>query len=172
MDEAQRARLIERRRMAQLRSARAAVSEKFRSVAPALRAAGVRAAKLVPARCRAALGPLTGGPGRDERLLWDKVPDATCRYWRDEAERDALVRAALACCAAPDTRVALVWHSFEAGLSIPAGDLAAHAASVIGAGDGGTTWIAAAEGGPWLIEVAYWDREVCWTRSMPLFVGG
>ncbi|HEY0414191.1 MAG TPA: hypothetical protein VGD66_13735 [Allosphingosinicella sp.] len=171
MDEDRRARLAEKRRLAQLRRARATASAAFRGVAPALRAAGVKCSKLVPARCREALGPLTGGPGEDERLLWAPIPNGTCARWTSAADRDALLREALARCAAPDAKVAVVWHPYEAGLALRAADLAAQASPILDAGHGGTIWIVAAQGGPWLIEAAFWDRELCWTPAMPLFAG-
>lgn len=167
MEEAQRARLIERRRLAQLRRERAAASAAFRGVAPLLCERGVRFSKLVPERCRAALGTLASGPGRDERLLWGPTADGTCRGWETEAERNALLRRALAGCTGAETKVAVVWHPFRAGLRIAAAALAVHAGPVLEAGAGDTTWIVAADGGPWLIEVAWWDWEICWAARMP-----
>jgi hypothetical protein len=169
MDEDRRARLIEKRRLALLRMERAGISATFRAVAPALRAQGVRGSKLVPARCLEALGRLASGPGQDERLLWAPVPNSTCRRWEAEAERDSLLGEALADCTAPETRVAVVWHPFRAGLSLAAADLALNARPILDAGEGETIWIVAAAGGPWLIEVAYWDRELCWTPKMPVW---
>jgi hypothetical protein len=170
MDEDRRTRLTEKRRLAQLRRERAAVSATFRRVARGLCGRGVRFSKLVPERCREALGPLASGPGRDERLLWSPIPNGTCARWQSEAERDALLREALAGCTDSAARVAVIWHPFEAGLTIGAADLAAHAPLVL-AESADTIWIVAANGGPWLIELAYWDREVCWTPRMPVFVG-
>jgi hypothetical protein len=167
MDEARRSRLTEKRRLAQLRARRAAESAAFRRVAPALRSAGIPCSKLVPERCRAALGDLTSGPGEDERLLWAPIGNGTCRGWESAAERDSLVREALAACTPPEARVAVVWHPFEAGLRLRAADLAAQAAAILDAGAGGTIWIVGADGGRWLIEAAYWDRELCWTAAMP-----
>jgi hypothetical protein len=171
MDEARRARLVETRRLAQLRARRAAESARFRAVAPALRAAGVPCSKLVSERCRSALGDLTRGPGEDERLLWAPIGNGTCRRWESSAERDALLREALARCAAPDSKVAVVWHPYEAGLRLRAADLAALVGAILDAGRGDTIWIVAADGGPWLIEAAFWDRELCWTPAMPPFSG-
>jgi hypothetical protein len=173
VDEQRRARLAEKRRMGQLRLERQRVSAKFRAVAPLLCERSLRFSRLAPERCRAALGPLTGGPGQDERLLWAPIANGTCRSWETQAERDALLGEALAGCgAAGEARVAVIWHPFESGLRIGAGDLARHAGPVLELGGGGTIWVVAAEGGPWLIEMAYWDREVCWTPSMPIFAGG
>lgn len=155
--------------MALLRAERAAISGTFRAVAPALRASGVRGSKLVPARCREALGRLASGPGQDERLLWAPIPNGTCRGWEDDGERDSLLREALTACAAAESRVAVVWHPFQAGLSLAAADLARNAGPILDAGGGETIWIVAAGGGPWLIEVAYWDRELCWTPEMPVW---
>lgn len=169
MDEVRRARLIERRRLAQIRAQRAALSEAFRAVAPGLRARGVRCAKLMPERCRTALGRLASGPGRDERLLWKPIPNGVCRPWQTERERDSLLAAGLAACAAPETPVAVVWHPCRAGLRLAASALAANAAEIINASAGDTIWIVAADGGPWLIEIAYWDREICWTPRMPVW---
>ena len=166
MDEDRRTRLVEKRRLAQLRRERSQRSATFRRVGRILCERGLRFSKLVPARCREALGRLASGPGRDERLLWDEVPDSTCAAWASDAERDSLLREALAGCAPGGEAVALVWHPFEAGLRIAAADLAEAAGAVLDQSHD-TVWIVAAAGGPWLIEIAYWDREVCWTRSMP-----
>jgi hypothetical protein len=172
MDEPRRARLVEKRRLAQLRARRAAVSAVFRRVAPGLRAAGTRCSKLVPERCLTALGDLTSGPGEDERLLWAPIGNGTCPRWESAAERDWRLREALADCTGPEARVAVLWHPYEAGLSLRAADLARHAGPILDAGGGGTTWIVAADGGRWLIEVAYWDRELCWTPDMPVWGSG
>lgn len=163
-----RAKLVEKRRLAQVRRERQNVSATFRRVAPSLCEHGLRFSKLVPERCREALGTLASGPGRDERLLWGDVPGGTCVRWEDKARRDAHVRRALACCVAPTSSVVVIWHPFQAGLRLRAADLAAHAAPVLDAA-GDTIWIVAAEGGPWLIEVVFWDREVCWAPNMPVF---
>lgn len=173
MDEARRALLTERRRLAQVRAQRAALSGTFRAVAPVLRGRGVRCSKLMPERCRAALGRLASGPGRDERLLWKPIPNGICRGWETAAARDALLGEALAACTggAAGTAVAVVWHPCQAGLRLAAGELADHAGLVLGA-TGETIWIVAAESGPWLIEAAYWDRELCWTPRMPVWADG
>jgi hypothetical protein len=94
------------------------------------------------------------------------VPGHVCRAWSAKEERDALVREGLAQCAAPGSTVAVIWHTSQPGLSIRASDLAAHAGAVL-EGWGDTVWIVASGGGSWLIEIAYWDREVCWSRHMP-----
>ncbi|HEY0113356.1 MAG TPA: hypothetical protein VGB59_09435 [Allosphingosinicella sp.] len=170
MDEDKRSKLIEKRRLAQVRRERQERSARFRSVGRLLCESGVRFSKLVPERCREALGSLASGPGQDERLLWAPIPNGICERWGSKAERDDLLRRALARCAAKaETKVAVVWHPFEAGLRLSAGDLALHAGPILDAGDGGTIWIVAADGGSWLIETAYWDRELCWTPNMPLF---
>ena len=172
MDSARRERLEEKRRLAQLRRTRQTVSATFRTVALGLCERGVRFSKLVPARCRSALGDLASGPGEDERLLWAPIPNGTCARWASPAERDSLLRTALAACTAAEAKVALVWHPFEAGLRLSAADLAAHADLALAPG-GGTVWIVAADGAArWLIEAAYWDRELCWTPAMPRLRGG
>ena len=163
-----RARLLERRKLAQLRLHRAELSRTFRSVGRILCEREVRFSKLMPSRCREALGPLIGGPGRDERLLWDHVPGRRCESWTSDGHRDALVRQALSTCTDAATPVAIVWHTATAGLRISADDLAAHAAPILDA-ERDTIWIVAAHGGPWLIEVAFWDKEVCFAPSMPVF---
>jgi hypothetical protein len=172
MEGERRKRLVEKRRLALLRMERAAASATFRGVAPALCARRVRFSKLVPQGCRTALGRLASGPGRDERLLWAPVPNGSCRAWETAEERDQALREALAACAAPDVRAAVVWHPCTAGLRLASADLARHAAPILDAGAGDTIWIVAADGGPWLIEIAYWDREVCWTPKMPAWAEG
>lgn len=154
--------------MAQLRLKRASLSGTFREVAPVLCRRGVRFSKLVPERCRSALGRLASGPGQDERLLWGPIGNGVCAWWSSDAERDSLLASALAECAAPGTPVAVVWNPFRAGLRIRSGDLAAHAAAILDPVHE-TVWIVAADGGAWLVEVAFWDRELCYTKAMPRF---
>jgi hypothetical protein len=170
MDEARRARLVERRRLAQLRIRRAELSATFRHLGRILCERGVRFSKLVPERCREALGTLASGPGEDERLLWGPIRNGVCSPWSSDPHRDSLLRSALAACARDDEAVAVVWHPCRAGLRIRAGDLASQSAAILGELHD-TVWIVAAAGGPWLIEVAYWDGELCYTPAMPLFVG-
>jgi hypothetical protein len=169
MDEGRRAKLVEKRRMAQLRTERQRVATTFRKVAPVLRGLGLHFTRLSPEACRAALGRLTAGPGQDERLLWGPIANGSCRSWESPAERDALLAEALAGCGATgEARVAVVWHPFQAGLGMRGADLARHPAPLLDP-VADTVWIVAAEGGPWLIEVAFWDRELCWTPKMPRF---
>ena len=170
MDEARRAALLEKRRLFQLRLQRQNVSARYRPVACALRAAKVRCSKLSPEACRLALGTLASGPSRDERLDWTGIGNGICRIYANDAQRDAYVAEALADCTGWTDPVAVVWHPFEAGLRIAAGDLVRHAPLIL---DQATEiWIVDARGSSWLIEVAAFDSEVCHTRSMPLFVGG
>jgi hypothetical protein len=168
MDETRRNALLEKRRLLRLRHARRDVSASFRRVACGLRREGVRCAKLMPEACRHALGTLASGPGRDERLDWTVIRNGSCRTWTSDEERNRLVASALAACTRPEARVAVVWSPFSAGLRIGADDLARHADAILD--EATEIWIVAADGGPWLIEVSHWDREVCHTRSMPLFV--
>ena len=123
----------------------------------------MRCRRLSPPRVQAALGALTSGPAQDERLLWTAIPHGVCRGWRDEAERTARVGEALAVCCDPDAKVAVVWHPASAGLRLRADDLMRHAASILDASP--EVWICAADGGDWLIEIARFDREVCWFRG-------
>jgi hypothetical protein len=162
-----RARLVEKRRLAQLRLSRALLSRAFRSVGRILCERDVRFSKLMPSRCVEVLGPLVSGPGQDERLLWDRVPGRSCDTWTSNEHRDDLLRQALSACTHADAPVAVIWHPASAGLRIGAPDLAAHAAPILD-GEPGTIWIVAAHGGPWLIEIAFWDKEVCFARSMPV----
>ena len=168
MDAQRRDALVEKRRLLQLRRRRHEASRTFREIAPGLRAAGVRCAKLMPARFRAILGPVLNAPGQDERLVWEPIPNGICRLWSSPGERDLLVRQALHACVALEEKVAVVYHTAEAGLLISAADLSRHAPSILDDRPQ-TIWIVAAAGGPWLIELAYWDREVCYTTNLPLF---
>ena len=167
MDDSRRSRLLEKRKLLHLRLARQGFSTSFRRVAFALRRDGVRCSKLSPAACRRAIGTLAGGPGQDNRLDWAPIRNGTCRTWSDEEERDRLVARALAACTTWESHVAVVWSPFSAGLRLRAEDLARHAGAILE--EATETWIVAADGGPWLIEVSYWDREVCHTLSMPVF---
>ena len=168
MDAERREALVEKRRLLQLRQRRQEISRTFREFAPALRAAGVRCAKLMPARFEAILGPVLHAPGQDERLLWAPIPNGVCNLWSSPGERDLLVRQALHACVAPEERVAVIFHTAEAGLLISAANLSRHAPLILGDRPD-TIWIVAAACGPWLIELAFWDREVCYTESLPLF---
>src|SRR4051812_18084909 len=107
MDPDRRDALIEKRRLLQLRQRRQERSRTFREIAPALRAAGVRCAKLMPERFEAILGPVLLAPGQDERLVWEPIPDGVCRRWGSPGERDLLLRRALHACVRPEERVAI-----------------------------------------------------------------
>ena len=168
MDAPRRDALIEKRRLLQLRRQRQERSRAFREIAPRLRAAGVRCSKLVPERLAAILGPVLSAPGQDERLLWEPIPDGHCRLWASAGERDLLLRQALHACTAPQERVAVAFHTAQAGLLISAADLSRHAPLILDDRPD-TIWIVAAAGGPWLIELAYWDRELCYTTNLPIF---
>lgn len=163
MDAGQSARLEALKERLQKRRRRAAEGEYLRPLLPALRAAGVQARRLSPAQVQAALGDLTSGPGQDERLLWSAIPQGVCRPWRDAAERTALIREALSACCDGAAKVAVVWHPCSAGLRVRADDLARHAALIL---DGSPEiWLCDAAGGGWLIEIARFDKEVCWFRG-------
>lgn len=168
MDASRRDALIERRRLLQLRQQRQETSRTVREFMPALRAAGARCAKLMPERLRSILGPALTAPGEDERLVWEPIPDGICRRWSSPGERDLLLRQALHACVGPEERVAIVFHTVQAGLLISAADLSRHAPLIVGDRPD-TIWIVAARGGPWLIELAFWDRELCYTTNLPLF---
>jgi len=169
MDAVRREALIEKRRLLQLRQKRHEMSRIFREIAPSLRAAGVRCAKLMPERLRAILGPVLVAPGEDERIVWAPIPDGVCRRWSSPGERDLLLRQALHACVPPEERVAVAFHTHQAGLFVSAADLSRHAPMILEAAAPETVWIVAAAGAPWLIELSYWDSELCYTANLPLF---
>ena len=166
MDDAGRARAIEKRKLLQQQRKRQHVSDVFRRVGCKLRGEGVRFTKLMPATAQTALGTLASGPGRDERLLWEPIPNATCRQWDTERQRANLIAEAVAACTTLDAPVAVIWHTAKAALRLSAANLCTHSAIVLGEGSY-ATWIVDARGAGWLIEVAGFDQEVCWTRAMP-----
>src|SRR4051812_32710354 len=160
MDDLRRHRLAERKQMLQLRLRRQVESETFRSVAGPLCAAGVRFSKIPPERNRVVLGPLIAGPGQDEELDFGWMPEAQTSLWSSDAQRDTLCRWALAAVAAPDERIAIIWHPVRAGLSLRRQDAATHIALLLDAGRGDTIWIASAAGGAWLIQIGFWSSTV------------
>lgn len=170
VEDDRRAQLLLKRRHLLLRQERANASRTFRTVAPLLCEREIRFAKSTPEQCRRSLGTLADGPGQDERLLWTHLEEGVCRPWADRDERDRLLKDALAACTAPDETVAVIWHTHEAGLRLKSRDLAEHSALILDP-HGDTIWIVAAAGGRWLIELAYWDRELCYIRSMPPVAG-
>jgi hypothetical protein len=167
MDDSLRARLVERRLLAQKRSRRQELSRAFRNVSPALRAAGVRFSRLPPAANDRVLGSLTCGPGQDEELDFSRLPEAFTKPWASSEARDVLCGAALADLVPGEAAVAVVWHPSSSGLRIGAADLISQMAPVLDEGNGDTTWIVSATGGRWLIQIGYWSRTVSWTRNVP-----
>lgn len=166
IDARQRARLLERRRLLALRRARAATVATFRDVAPLLCDAGLRFAKSTPAANRRSLGRLTEGPGQDGELDFGWIENAAVDHWTTAAEEARLVRAALAACAGPDTRVTVVWHPAEAGLRIAAGDLARHVETILAAATE-AVWIVAAAPGDWIIQAGRWTEAVAYCPDLP-----
>lgn len=155
-----RAALEDRRRLAALRRARAEQATAFRRVSPLLCAAGVRFAKLPPARIARDWGALFAGPGADEELDLSGMSAARLDAWDTREARDALVRAALAQ-VAPADPAALVWHPSRAGLRLPVQALVAHLRPLLDEGAGDTVWIVT---GGWLVQVGWWSRTVARAR--------
>ena len=162
----QRARLIERRRLLALRRERAAMSATFREIAPLLCEAHVRFAKSMPVANRRSLGRLTEGPGQDGELDFGWMDNGVVDYWMTAAEEARLVRAALAACATPATRVTAIWHPDEAGLRIAAGDLARHVETMLAAATE-ALWIVAAAPDKWIIQAGRWTEAVAYSPDVP-----
>jgi len=167
MDLTRRNRLIERRRMMQIRQHRQALSGRFRRVARRLCAQGVRLSKSTPQANHRSLGPLAAGPGQDEELHFDWMYNASVANWSTEAEAADLVRVALAACARPDELTSVIWHSLEAGLRLKARDLAAHAELILDHADW-TTWIVAAHPAPWLVQIGLRSQTVAFSPNVPV----
>lgn len=154
-----------RRLLLQRRLRRASDSEAFRQVAGGLRMAGLRFARMSPTSVRSALGDLTLVPGKDERIDWSRIRSAECRCWTDDLGRDDLFREAVAACAKPHERVAVIWHTHASGLRIAAQDLASHVSPVLDAGS--EIWVCSADGaGSWLVEYARYGGEICFGTSL------
>ena len=162
MDPEEIERLRARRVRLQLRIRRQKEARQFRELAPLLRAAGVRRISRMPTRrlqeiSRQALSL----PGRDERFYWPEIPGGSCQYWFDLAHREAAFVAALRECFAPETRLLVIWHTYESALVIRCADVIAHARLLLDELYG-SVWYIPLSCGPGLVEVAYGDREVCW----------
>ena len=160
MSDISRERLLDKRQALKLRLERRRVSGQARACGRLLCDAGVKFVKLVPHACRAALGGLSGLPGRDERFDWQAIPGGICERWENDAGRDRLFSEILGKCAAFDDRVAVIWHPFEAGLRLKAHDLAAHLPAFLD-GVHDVVWIVAAKDSPWLIEIEPREYEIC-----------
>ena len=162
MDASARDRLLQRRRLLQLRHERQELSRQFRELAPRLCADGLRFSTSMPASSRRHLGRLSTVPARDERVDWVLVPEGECHAWTDAAECAALLaRAFHACGVAGNAPVLVVFHTAEAALAIGAADLCA---AWPGLHDAlyASVWIVPRNGGGWLVEASLMDREVCW----------
>jgi len=162
MDESLRARLVERRRLAQKRTERQQYSAAFRAVSPGLFDAGLRFARLPPVANRRLLAPFASVPGQDEEFVLDGMPAASSQAWTSFAERDRLCRTALMDLVTSDAPVAVVWHPYTSGLRIRPADLISQFGPVLDAGNGGAVWIVPISGDEWLIQVGYWSRTVSW----------
>jgi hypothetical protein len=159
-EEAQRLRA--RRVRLQARFARQKEAKQFRELAPLLRAAGVRRFSRMPAKPLQAMArQALSLPGRDERFYWPEIPGGQCEYWFDLEHRNRAFVAALRACFAPDTRLLVIWHTYESALVIRCADLVAHAALVLDR-FWGSMWFIPLSCAPGLVEVDHGDREVCW----------
>lgn len=167
MDLIRRNKLIERRRMMQIRQYRQSLSGRFRGVGRELCARGVRFSKSMPTASNRSLGPLASGPGQDEELQFEWMKNASIEWWDTPGEAANLLRGALAACALPDERVALIWNPFEAGLRLNAGDLAAQAEFLLEHADW-TTWIVSASPSSWIIQVGDRSRTVAFSPNVPV----
>ena len=155
-------RLRARRARLQARFARQKEARQFRELAPLLRAAGVRRISRMPAgRLREMSRQALSLPGRDERFYWPEIPGGSCEYWFDAGHRNRAFVAALRACFAPDTRLLVIWHTYESALVIRCVDLIAHAELMLDR-LWGSVWFIPLSCGPGLVEVAYGDKEVCW----------
>lgn len=163
MDNQNRTRLEHQRAMLKLRLERTAAAQTFRAIAPRLCARGIAFARLPPAGCAQAFAPWANRPAQDERLLWSDIPDSVCHAWSTAAERDALIVAALTGLAAPNDRIAVLWHMVEAGLRIRALALQTVVSMLCDALHE-VFWIIPAGDAAWLIEVSLRDCEICWLR--------
>jgi hypothetical protein len=164
MDDAHRDTLARKRALLKLRLARAEASRTFRAIAPQVRAAGVRFAKLSLADVARAFAPWQNHPARDERLYWPEIPGGLCQPWSSPAERDALITSALAVLAQPDARIAVIWHTAESGLRLCAQSLPAVIPILCDALHEGF-WLVPDADSAWLIEVSLRDCEMCWVRA-------
>jgi len=163
MDTDNRSRLLERRRLLQLRRARQEQSRTFRNIAETLCGKGLRRFARIPAvECQRIASRFAHLPGQDERFLW---PDHQRRQWRDEAERDFLLRQALLSCTNLNGSVAVIFHPYQSGLRIGAASLAEFATEILDPLYE-ALWITAYQPASWLIEVAAQDDEVCHTLQI------
>ena len=165
MESERRAALENRRHMAQRRLSRQEWSRDFRQLAPALCKAGVRFAKLVPQVTTRLLGTMTDAPGQDERFSWEQIEGGQRHAYATIAERDAFLARALADCALPASRVAVIFHPASAGVRLAAADIPQHAPLLFDIAP--QLWLIDGQGGQWLIEIDRFDQEVCWSRTMP-----
>lgn len=135
----------------------------LRPLLPVLRAAGVRGRRLAPEAVQRLVAPFAGLPGRDERLDWWSIPDGERRRHETDQDRDAAMREALSACSRPGERLAVIWHTHAAGFRLRAEDLLACLAPILDAAP--EVWIVSADHPDWIIEVARFDREVCWLKG-------
>lgn len=162
-EDQKRARVEERRRMLALRLVRQRASATFRTLAPQLCARGVRFRKLMPEQCRQALGPLLSLPAIDDQILRDS-PAATRLGWQSATELERCIKQALARCGPDHGRVAVIFHTAEAGLRMQAGDLAACADLWMLPPE--HLWIVPAEGAGLLIEISRADGLLCFAQAL------
>jgi hypothetical protein len=160
-----RARLLQRRRMLQLRVEREGWCRQFRTLAPALCAGGLRITKRLPAFLSPWLAVTRRLPGRDERIFWPEVPNGVWQPWDDAAQCAALLESALRACGGLEGRVLVVFHPAEAALVIGARDLVA-AWPTLHAALYDSTWIVPEDRRPWLVEVCPGDRDLGYVTAV------
>lgn len=156
----QRLKARQRARMRRIEEARY-----LRPLLPVLRAAGVRGRRLAPEAVLRLVAPFTDLPGQDERLDWWSIPGGERRRHETDQARDAAVCEALSACRRPGERLAVVWHTHAAGFRLRTEDFLACLAPILDAGT--EVWIVSADRPDWIIEVARFDREVCWLKGGP-----
>jgi hypothetical protein len=64
-------------------------------------------------------------------------------------------------------RVLVIFHPFQSGLRIGVTDLAIHAGAIV-AQASDLLWILPLRTRDWFIEVSMLDREVRWTKALPV----
>lgn len=159
-----RAELQRRRELAQLRRRRQVESKFYRRLAPKLCSAGVSQFSRVPAiECARLMNNFSHLPAQDERLIWWDISGSRCASWEEFEDRDEILLAALKDCTVPDERLVVIQHTSEAGLSILGASLVATVSEVLFAAQE-TVWIISKAGRPWIIEVSFTDKEVCYAR--------
>ena len=164
MQPSDRERLEARKQRLRATLIRSRDGEYLRPLVTTLRQPPTRCSRVSVRALASILGPVMALEGKGDRIDWAQLPEGACNVWDTRPDRDALFRRALGELARPTDRIIVAWHPLRAGLRIRAGDADRLAPDILDAAP--DLWVVPADRPGWLIEVAHFDHQVCYARTL------